>query len=136
VDMELDGGRHELPCRSVQRDSEALESPSFYRIGKHESHVLLRARLPGELPAAVSGNPFIGVAGRELIEFAAETVVAVIAHAIECRRATSEAAKPQWYDMLDPAEPGPVRLRAINAALTVRHAIHFLFRSPQASPGA
>jgi hypothetical protein len=119
----MGGGPHKLPGRSIYRDSEALESASLCRIGEREGHALLRTPLPGELAAAVSGNSFIGVAGQELIKVAAEIGVAVVAHAVERRSAASEATKPLRYDMLNPAEPGRVRLQAIDASLIARHAM-------------
>ena len=123
MDVELGGGCHKLASRSVDRDTEALESPDLGRIGERESHALLRARLAGKLAAAVSENTFVGVAGQKLIKFAGKIAVAVIAHAIERRSTAPETAEPLRYDMFDPSKPGRVRLGAINANLVVRHAM-------------
>ena len=72
------------------------------------------------LAAAVSGDPFICVAGQELIQFATEIAVAVIAHAIEPRRLASEATKSLRNDMFNPTEPVWIGLVAIDADLVVQ----------------
>jgi len=63
----LRGGPHQLPGRSIHRNSEALECTGLSCIGECKAHALLRPRFSGELTAAIARNSFIGVARQELI---------------------------------------------------------------------
>jgi hypothetical protein len=126
--MELGNRPHELPGRSIHRNSEALECTGLCCIGERKAHVLLRPRLAGELTAAVARNSFIGVAGQQLIQLAAEIGVAIVTDAIKRRRAASEAAKALRDDMFNPAESSRVRLWAIDTLPFPRHAFDIPLR--------
>jgi hypothetical protein len=124
VYVELCSRRHEPPGRSIDRNPETDEVSGLSRVSESQANAPLWARLAGELATAVSGYPLEGLAGQEQIEFAAEVNVAVVANAIKRRRLASKAAKPLRNDVFDSAKPVRVGLRAINAVLIVRHAIH------------